>query len=89
MVGGPKSDAKFTKYQFQRNKYVTLSNNVFISNVNDLSLSEYCQACIKYCEVYMYHLTSCVKCKAMVEAANIVIEKGICSLASLYRSCVS
>ena len=72
---------KFSKYQCQKNKYLTLS---FISNVNDLSLSEYCQACIKYCEAY--HHTSCSKCKAMVQAANIIIEKGICSLASLYRT---
>ena len=86
MVGGPKWDVmqKFSKYQCQKNKYLTLSNNVFITNVNDLSLSEYCQACIKYCEVY--HHISCTKCKAMVQAANIIIENGICSLASLHRA---
>ena len=64
--------------------YKRLSSKISISNFNKLSLFDYCTAHREYCTIY--HPPQCFLCPAMIKAANLVIEAGVCSLHSVFTA---
>ncbi len=65
--------------------YEQQSDSVSVSKFNQLSLEEYCQARKAYCS--SYHKNSlCLDCTNMIKAAEIILEVGICTLSSVFRT---
>ena len=63
---------------------VRLSTKVSISNFNKLSLLDYCTARAEYCS--NYHSAQCTSCCALIKAATLVLEAGVCSLHSVFKA---
>ena len=64
--------------------YTVVSNNIYVTPVTDVTLRDYIQARATYCE--LQHCKKPCICKPMIQAALIIIEKGIHSVSSLYRT---
>ena len=75
----------FTKITliFSLSDYETLSDYVCISKIKDLNFKDYCLARNQYCK--NYH-KNCIQCAKMINAAQAIINNGICSLKSLFES---
>ena len=75
---------------FIQNKHLSgsnfqrLSTKVSISNFNKLSLLDYCTARAECCS--NYHSAQCTLCCALIKAATLVLEAGVCSLHSVFKA---
>ena len=60
-----------------------ICDNVYISLVSGLSLSEYVEARSTYCS--SAHANPCSKCERLLHVAMIILEQSYCSLAQAFR----
>lgn len=63
---------------------INIADGIWVSRISDLSLVEFIEACSKNCSIY--HTKKCIKCNDLVKAAHFILENGICSLSSVFRS---
>jgi hypothetical protein len=62
----------------------TGNNDIFISNTEDLTLSEYSSVLSHICKSLHVKPNSC-SCKALIEAANMIISEGIVKLSVVFK----
>ena len=65
--------------------YEQQSDSVSVSKLNQLSLQEYCQARKVYCSLY-HNRSLCPDCTNTIKAAEIILEAGICTMSSVFRT---
>jgi hypothetical protein len=79
--------AKLKKY-FKQNitDGCKVNEDTYVTYIKNMTLVEYINAMKKHCKD-LNHGNNCPKCEPSIEAANIIMEKGIVPLSSLYRQC--
>ena len=66
-------------------EHTKLSQYVYVSNYNELSLVEYCQVRRLYCQTY--HTTmSCTNCSTMIQVSRYIIDHGLCPIKSVFET---
>ena len=64
--------------------YRCVNSDLYVSNLNGISLPEYCTVKSFLCKKFHQHLC-CVKCSPMIQAACQIIDEGIVPMASVFR----
>ena len=84
-TGRPFSElvAIFQKY-LKGPTYLSLSDKVFLSNCNGLTLKEYCLVCKYICSIEHTKKDSICSCPLMIQAATMVLNEGIIKLSTVY-----
>ena len=77
--------AIFQKY-LKGPTYLSLSDKVFLSNCNGLTLKEYCLVCKYICSIKHTKKDSICSCPLMIQAATMVLNEGIIKLSTVFRT---
>ena len=85
-AGRPLSELVGIYIQFQSqalSEYISVSNNVFMSKFQGLTLAEYCTARRHYCS--QNHNTTCKSCNSKIQAAQMIVEGVILPMSTVSK----
>jgi hypothetical protein len=63
---------------------ISLSDRVVVSKFNGLSLSEYCKARQRYCDLH-HSLYYCRECTCMIKTVAFILKSNVCSLQTVFK----
>jgi hypothetical protein len=64
--------------------YICVADGIWVSQITNLSLEEYCLACGQYS--LLNHKRNCGPCKGLVKAGEIILANGISELPLVFRT---
>ena len=64
-------------------EYDTVSEGIFVSKFHGLTLAEYCTARKYHC--HQNHGQPCTNCMSMIQAAQIILNRGIVPLSAVFK----